>query len=194
MDARERERQGVKRVKAGFRGGGQGTGSAVFVGKQAGYFRDRLPGNLPPDVSRLSTVCARADIARTPLKDHPARHNYVRHALNRRRLPPRVCGNKSLQNDLNQSERPSPAAPSLHGHAPPPPAPAAGADNYQAAFRRRYSFIRQAVLQNCLVERSALIGEPHTAQVSACAFGNALISLWHTRLRPQVSVNSSRRY
>ena len=28
----------MKRVKAGFRGGGQGTGSAVFVGKQAGIF------------------------------------------------------------------------------------------------------------------------------------------------------------
>ena len=62
MDARERERQGVKRVNAGFRDDGQGTGSAVFDGKQGGYFRerDRLPGNLMPEVSQLHTVCEAA--------------------------------------------------------------------------------------------------------------------------------------
>ena len=73
MGARERERQGGKRVKAEFRDYGQGTGSAVFEGKQGGYFRDRLPGNLPPEVGHESTVCEAADLPGTGIKEHPAR-------------------------------------------------------------------------------------------------------------------------
>ena len=225
---REREREGVKRVKAGFRDGRQGTGSAVF-GRVFRISKMKRPGKFAAVGSgTISYSGSRPFLAPTPQSSPHPPANYVRRALRRRRRyqPAKLsrasgrvvdtilsktgvatvsagCYSDTDKPDCVPRSAPSPPPPPAPGwyfyHCdllrpapPPPPArsttsrrrevsnnfpPAGGftttsrADNYQAAFRRLYSRILQASLQNRLVDRNVLIAAPHSAQVSACSFG-----------------------